>query len=531
MRLPSVALLALVAVAAGGSAVRAAPTKGGERVARYGVFEHELPWRSNAPDPQNQVSVDVRLRSPQGSLYRIRGFYAGPNLWEFRFAPPDVGRWTWSATVNDEARRGTFRGIFVVVKSTSPGFVRRSPYNPFRWTFTNKTPYYPIGLNDCTNIRNAPIAYWGFDGGFRTSPGHEQPGRYVDIATYMRAYSSAGFNLFRWGPDNCSFPLYERITPGGNVYDLAGLAAADRLFRTLRRYGFRIEMVLFGSNPPFGSAFDSAQLAAVDDYVRYIVSRYGAYVDYWEITNEASPSGSWLTQVAGYLERHDPYHHPVGTSWSRPELPVIQFGSDHWYESENPLRSDLVTWQRLRGEKAREFGKPTLVDEQGNVGLNWDPTSATRVRVRAWTAFFAEGIFVFWNTSFIKNCCPNGTASIYLGPEERSYVRILQDYTRNFDARAAVVSAPVTGSNAVRAYALKGPRDYGMYVVNGGDRSKPTSGVSITVDPSRGGTAKWIDPATGRIVALKRVDPRPQRLAVPAFSTDIALRITPRPRR
>jgi len=47
-------------------------------------------------------------------------------------------------------------------------------------------------------------------------------------------------------------------------------------------------------------------------------------------------------------------------------------------------------------------GKPVIVGEQGNAGMNWDPRSAVRMRIRAWTALFREIGLVFWNTSESK---------------------------------------------------------------------------------------------------------------------------------
>ncbi len=512
-------LLGLAGAGGGARASSSIPS-----VPRYGVLEQSLGARVAAEASPDRVSVDVHLLSPTRKAYAVGGFYEGRSNWKFRFAPSELGRWHWRARVRGGTLRGPSSGAFDVVRSASPGFVRISPYNPLRWTFANGTPYYPIGLNECTNVQNRRAELWGLDGGFRVGPEHS-PGRLVDIDTYMRAYSSAGFNLFRWGPDNCSFALYERIDPAGNVYSESGMAAADRLFKTLRRYGFRIEMVLFGSSPPFGSESDPAKLAAVDRYVKYVVDRYGAYVDFWELTNEASPSDAWVTQVAGYLRQVDPYRHPVGTSWGRPQLPVIQFGTDHWYQTEDASRSDAVAWSRLRRESALSYRKPTLVDEQGNTGLNWDATSALRLRLRSWTAFFAETGLVFWNASFIKNCCPNGTSSVYIGPQERGYVRALQRYTSGFDPRAIVEAAKVAPSGAARAYALRGPRAYGLYLVAAGARTAPLSGVTVTVRPERAGTATWIDPATGRVLRQAKVRAGTQRLAVPPFTTDIALKV------
>jgi hypothetical protein len=512
-------------LARGEAATRAQPDP---QVPRYGVFEGELPWQTSASNPWDQVTADVRLVSPARKEFRIGGFYAGSNLWKFRFAPAELGRWTWSATVSEGSRSGSFSGAFVAVRSAAPGFVRQSPYNRLRWTFQNGAPYYPIGLNNCTDVGSTPAELWGFDGGFRAPDAPHGPGSVVDMDTYMRAYSAAGFDLFRWGPDNCSFPLFDRIDPGGNLYSQRGGAIADRLVQTLRRFGFRVEFVLFGGNTPFVSDSDAAnpaKMAADERYAKYIVDRYGAYVDFWELTNEADTSDRWISQLGAYVKRVDPYGHPLGTSWDRPGVQVLDFGSDHWYQTEKPTESDAVTWGRLHGEPARKLGKPVLVDEQGNAGMNWDPTSGLRLRIRSWTAFFAEGTLVFWNASFIKNCCPNGSYSVYIGPEERGYVRVLQSFTRGFDPRAAAAQARVTGP--ARAYALRGPRQYALYLVAGGGFDRPTRGVRVSVNPVRAGVATWIDPASGRVLARRKVKAGSQVLAVPRFTVDVALKITP----
>src|SRR5262249_22835891 len=149
-----------------------------------------------------------------------------------------------------------------------------------------------------------------------------------------------------------------------------------------------------------------------------------------------------------------------------------------WYQTEPDLDSDRVAWERLRAEPARAHGKPTLVDEQGNSGHNWDTTSAVRMRLRAWTAFFAEATLVFWNTSATKDY-ESESANIYPGPQERAYIRVLAAYMRGFDPLARVVTAPVSGGPGLRAYALRGPRDYGLYLVDGASHTTTVTGAHV----------------------------------------------------
>lgn len=519
----SIVALAFTAPASGGTAKDSGRTARSTPIARYSVVERSLPFRSAASNPWEDVRADVKLLSPSRKPYRIGGFYSGRGIWKFRFAPAETGRWIWTGRVREGSRSRSYRGGFTVVRGSSPGFVRRSPFNSLRWTFDNRTPYYPIGLNECT--KDLALANWGLDGDFRANG--QEAGQQVDMTTYLRTYGAAGFNLFRWGPDNCSYGLFDRIDPSGNALSRAGGAATDLLFQRLRRSGFRIEMVLFGSNPPFAGGGSAVQLAAVQRYVKYVVDRYGAYVDFWELVNEAAPGEAWLTQVGDYLRRIDPYAHPVGTSWSAPQLPTMQFGTDHWYQTEDASESDAVAWSRLRGEQGRAFGKPTLVDEQGNLGQNWDPTSARRVRLRSWTAFFAEASLVFWNTSFAKDYRnPGGAANVYLGPEERRYVRALQNYTQNFDPRAVVVKPEIAPGAAARGYALRGPRNFGLYLVAAGDQSGTTTGVRVKVALPRRGSAVWLVPASGRVIGRATLSAGEQSLTAPPFTVDLALKIT-----
>jgi Domain of unknown function (DUF5060) len=491
------------------------------RVQRFGVLEQSFRFSTSVANRWEQVRLDVQMRAPDGRTVGIGGFYAGGGAWKFRLAPTELGRWSWTARIADRAHAATHRGTFQVVPGPSPGFVRQSPYNRYRWTFTNGRPFDAIGLQDCTVAiyTDNPLTGFGFDGGQGTPP------RWTSLEPYLTTFAAAGFDLFRWGPNNCSFALYDRIAPAGNVYSQQGGAYADQLLRSLRRHGFRVEFVLFGGNPPFPSGADPAGLAAVERYVRYAVDRYGALVDFWELMNETTVSTGWYDRIVDYLRAIDPYHHPIGTSWSRPELPGIGFGSDHWYETEPDLDADRVAWQHLRSEPARRYGKPTLVDEQGNSGHNWDPGSAVRMRLRAWTAFFAEATLVFWNTSATKDYAADA-ANIYLGPEERSYVRVLARYVRGFDPRARVVTAAIRGETGLRAYALRGPHEYGLYVVDGAGHSEAVSSARVAVDPVHAGRAVWTDPATGRTLASLRVRAGRQSLAIPPFATDVALKIS-----
>ncbi len=504
-------------------------------VPRYGIFEQTFNWTSPGySNPWEQVQVTMTLTPPAGPTVTVGGFYYGPDTWKARFAPAATGQWTWQASISDGMQSAQFSGTFSVVESDAPGFVRRRTGNAFRWVLDDGSPYYPLGIGDCINDvdqSGSPLDNWGFDGGFR-QPGDPDYGSITDIDTYFGAYGAAGVNLFRWSVDTCAFGLYDTIDPSGNVYKVQEGRFGDQLVEKLRQYGLRPYMVIFGFAPPFpNDAADASKMAAVQRYVKYVVDRYGASVDFWELMNEypnppAAIDHDWYNQIGGYLRSVDPYRHPISTSFPVTDAPPpsIEITSLHWYRKEDELQSDTLTQNEINFWKT--FGKPVIFGEQGNSDQNWDERSALRMRIRSWTAFFNEGVLIFRNTSFAKDYRAGVASNIYLGPEERGYLRVLQQFTRGVDRRAIMEGFPIRPDGApVRGYALRSPTDYSAYLHAFNDHTNPTTGIRITIDVPLAGTATWISPQTGDVLAALAVDGGTRQLNVPSFTTDIALKV------
>ena len=508
-------------------------TPGAETVGRFGIYELEFPWPSASySNPWEQVQVKVALTAPSGKATTIGGFYYAPDLWHARFSPDESGDWSWTADVSDGAQSKDFSGSFTVVETDWPGIVRSNPENNSRWILDDGTPYYPIGLGDCLLgvAGGSPLANMGFDGEVRNANYPE--GWRTDLETYLTAYGDSGFDLFRWSVDNCAFGLYETIDPSGNVYLQPEGLYGDQLVQSLRQHGLRTYMVIFGFFPPFPDGSNNpAEMDAIRRYVRYVVDRYGAYVDFWELMNE-SPNppitipDDWYLQVASYLREVDPYDHPISTSWQRPDLSVIEIVSPHWYAKENEFESDLAMLNLIE-ESRGHAKKPIIFGEQGNSEQNWDEGSALRMRIRSWTAFFNEAVLIFWNTSCCKDSRGGVASNLYLGPQERGYVKVLQDFVSGLDRGIAPVQIGTSDPSRVRGYALTAQTVFVAYLHAYTDHANPTTGISITIESPLAGTATWISPATGAVLGTAGVSSGRQTLAAPAFTTDVALRISP----
>ena len=75
-----------------------------ETLARWTIYEGRLESTTLAAsrdvDPFWDVDVRVRFTGPSGQATVIEAFWDGGNTWRFRFAPDEVGVWTWETSSN-----------------------------------------------------------------------------------------------------------------------------------------------------------------------------------------------------------------------------------------------------------------------------------------------------------------------------------------------------------------------------------------------------------------------------------------------
>ncbi|MCK6556271.1 DUF5060 domain-containing protein [Candidatus Binatia bacterium] len=525
-------------------------------VPQFGVFEIAINPHRQFADPFFALSIRAFFTSPAAVSHSVAGFYYGGGVWKVRFVPDRLGQWsfTYEVTGPHGFRMGGADG-FVCEPSALPRPLRVNPDNPFRWVVPGASaaetprPYFPLGLQDCVRLRDGSLGTLPVDGEFDRGSS-----RSVSTDDYLALFGAAGFNLLRFSQKNCSFVLYDDLD---NFREAESLAT-DTLLEQARARGFRVFFGLFGYHGEWAhdshilralrrrldywigfreeALLDPGDVKTVEKekrFASYAIARWGAYVDFWELLNERTAATEWVGGMARHVRQVDSYRHPIATSWQRPELPDIDINSPHWYESESEHESDLRVADQAARWKA--FGKPVIVGEQGNQGMNWDPLSARRMRIRAWTALFEEIGLIFWNTSWSKRGMnrgvvrPGNPSNIYLGPEERNYVRVLAEFGQRLDAGARRTAVAVSPADAVRAYGLRSESISAAYIVHVRNRDRPVDDLVLVIDPPLGvepGTplqADCIDPASGRPALSSRLKAIvPIRLSVPAFAVDLA---------
>jgi len=592
----------LLAETAGGLEVDVAQNT--QRLVPYQVFELTFRHDGKYRDPTWDVTIDVTFQSPSGREQSVGGFFYGsskpqrptvvrsegrgpvratwpcepPDLWKARYAPNEKGRWRYEYVfTNPAGQMARGHGTFDVVEGRvhNKGFVRINPNNPFRFVFDDGSPFFPIGYQDGifdNNANGSVMDVSAMEGPFRPDPERRRPvpppgalfargpsmGPLNGDVSYGRA-ARAGFNFWRFSPNNFSIKVFadpadaNRATLDHVRWEQAQMV--DEMLCMTRKYGLRNFYGIFGYTKVFNDRPDDREgMEKVKRIIKYSVDRWGAYVDFWEFLNEQKADARWYEVVTAYLKSIDPYDHPIATSWERPELPGIEVNAPHWYGNEPELESDRVTADRARHTK--HFGKPVVYGEQGNyrgredrsaegIGGVWDPGSARRMRVRCWTAMFNEICFIFWETSYAKD---GHVRNLWIGPQERQYIRAMQDFASMLDRDVRMVEVPLSGPAAgdVRAYGLRSDRCAAAYFHHhacqqcrkaaGTDRRAQHSwshdrgevrGLEVTIHVPVSATGYWYRPTDGAIVSSFEAEPGRRTVAAPPFSVDLALIVTP----
>jgi hypothetical protein len=429
------------------------PTATSQPVATVALYELlELPVALNGSyeNPYDPAEIDVMaiFRPPDGAAQRVPGFYtlpyrdvcmtdcrverlrrAGAGAWRVRFAPDQIGRWTYTVEARDSAGvRAIAQGVFEVVPSERAGYVRVGPSSRY-FAFDNGAPYFPIGQN----------LAWSWD---------EIGGIYA-YARWLQALSDAGANYARVFIDVPWFIGLDWPGPAGD-YDAAQMAAwrMDSLLRLAEERGIYLQVVLVWHQtlttravPPVaapedvprppqqagwmanplstlnggplsrpGLVFTDAEARAlIQQRLRYAVARWGysPAIFAWELIDAVdgvlgySPARAepWLREMVGYLREIDPYDHLVTVGAREldavlPAADVLDFVSLTYYQSRplGPAEDQVAGTVRRVAAALSQTERPVLLTE---FSLNpwFEPTAddpgGIHVRNTIWAAALA----------------------------------------------------------------------------------------------------------------------------------------------
>lgn len=426
-----------------------APANGGpgcESVLQYGVCELTFTYSGagcasyvpattgcsggTVTNPWEQVVIAATFTGQSsGKVYNIGGFYEGGansgngNQWKVRFSPQTAEVWNYTAVFSSPTDYKVFQNtaLFRSTAGNGHGFLAlNGGPNPYILQTADGLPFYPFmfnmpGVVDLgNNSINVGELFGAIGSGQTPATGYQTsvPG----AGAYFGPFLTSGFNTIR-NMNASSTPslVIGSLGVNNNVYltgnaggtKTTGSMTYDALYRTEAELGFHVwctpvaNAYSFLQNGDSGSVFFSPPLT--QEYMhawQYMINRYGAYCDVWELGNEMSPVTSYMATMASWVKQQDPYKHLTAISYAG-DVPVanLDLQSNHNYTtySVNPT---LTLAASIAGDISRQRsspgGGPIIFGEAGQGGSVSDPPANEDFRQWENVSFFNQAFESPW---------------------------------------------------------------------------------------------------------------------------------------
>lgn len=509
-------------------------------VLQWDVYEISFQSDLALETPFWDAAATAEFVAPDGTRVSVEGFYYGGKEWRIRFVPRQPGTWTWKAQWTAKDSNQQKSGSFLCQGTRGHGYIRPSDRNVYRLEYEDGTPFYPIGVQTCGYFQV------GFDGPLRSQHGGEWNS--IPAEQWCKEVEGA-INLVRWQMGTgtrtgCALPLIPEEADHFDRYDTDLAANMDDLLVLQKSCGMSHILIAFQDMSLWGGAahafgplrdlkeFKSLQadnLPLQEKYLRYLVARFGCYVDIWELFNEDSwAPNDYLAHLASVIREADPYDHPITTNYARPREPWCEIVTWHEYMGVPPNEVDAHITREIALWKS--FGKPVLNTEFGNQGQlsNVDPV---KWRIAAWTAFMNESSLLWWSMSGIQVPAdrPNarGNANAYIGPKTREAFRSLNHLNKDCPIDAKPVAIGYHEGTDLRTYALSNGEFTLLYLhhyANHETTFQLPYELMVDIGPGQY-EAQWYDPQTAQPLGKAAVLSTKQRflkIAPPPMKIDEA---------
>lgn len=373
------------------------------------------------------TSVSARFWQNHQVVEQRDGFPVRKEIHQVRFLPPATGTWFWEIEVKTKFQKQILKGISKNISSSQQN----------KLTITNQqwqrggVPFFGIGWQTCMldyDFDGIWTDHWPLNNSASLQMNADTVVA-VDAATYIQSMQKAGFNLMRLSLENCSPRLTQCLNRTDILINQQMSAAVDAVLIEAKRNQMAVVFGIFGFEPWLSGVTKGKLAPTLTKYLDYVIARYGAYVDVWELANESTPDNEWAIAVSNYLKTHDPYQHSVTISWERPDLTAIDSTQLHYYDSE-PL-SEITRRFLPIITQAQQWHKPVMIGEAGNATVNSDQNSLIRFTHKNWMSMFTHTPIIWWDQPDRLYYHPT-SANIFLGPAEKRVVAFSQDFIQSY---------------------------------------------------------------------------------------------------
>jgi len=255
-------------------------------VPKWTRFEQIFKSSVSYSNALQQASLRVTFTSPTGKSSQVDGFWDGGKTWKVRFAPQEVGRWSFQTSCSDAANRGLHsqKGSFICTALIAGTvFERHGPIriarDHRRFEFADGTPFFWLA-DSCWN-------------GLRVA-------KAKDFADYAAIRSSQKFSVVQWSlalrPDESGERPWtgtEQVSIRPEVFQ-----RLDNRIEMLSRMGLEsaiapldelnLQLNSDGTSPDLEKQLPDDQAALL---IRYAVARWGAEPVAWLLMFEGDGKG------------------------------------------------------------------------------------------------------------------------------------------------------------------------------------------------------------------------------------------------
>jgi hypothetical protein len=492
----------------------------GPVIPKWARFEQSFKSSVTYSNPLQQASLQVTFISPAGKTNHAYGFWDGGKTWKVRFAPDQVGRWSFQTSCSDVSNRGLHdrKGSFICTAPIAGsafqrhGAIRRGR-DGRHFEHADGTPFF--WLADTT-----------WDGPRRADR--------QDLSDYAAIRASQNFSVVQWsvggesqgkgergwsGHDRISIrpEFFQRLDGRLEILSRAGLLSAITLLSELN-----LQPASSTNSPAFGGQLPDDQVALL---LRYAVARWNAEPVAWLLTFEGDSQGRQANRwkKIGQAVFGNAVHAPVivhtgDTPWLLNEFREQPWADAFAYQTLTDLSDDAVKWA-ISGPLAAEWknqpARPILAftpPENGPIANSKKRFSSDDVRHAAWwslllsapagVSYSANGV-LNWDTTVepaSKNKAPDlplWRKSLFLpaAKEMRHLARFMSEPdTWSLRPRQEYVTTQ-PGNVSPRAFvACASTDDKKLTIVY--TPQERTLDIALAASPSAPGIS-WLNPRTG----------------------------------
>jgi Domain of unknown function (DUF5060)/Domain of unknown function (DUF5605)/Protein of unknown function (DUF4038) len=349
-------------------------------VEQWGLFEVELRGPSTGnPFVDNELTATFEQGADK---LTATGFYDGDGVYRVRFMPDKTGEWRWTTKSNVAELNGK-SGQFQVTAPTGnnhgPVRVRRM----FHFAYADGTPYKPL-TTTC-------YAWTSQDNELE-----EQTLKTLASAPFNKLRMCVFPKRYKWNENEPPLYAFEGTPPKNwdfTRFNPAFFQHLEKRIQQLQDLGIEADIILLHPYDEGHWGFDRMPDEVDDRYLRYIVSRLGAYRNvWWSLANEydfmkEKQESDWDRMIE-VVHKADPFERL--TSIHNGKLLYNQTNAHLTHAS---IQNGSAAEDAARAVLYRDaYRKPIVFDEikyEGDIPLRWGNLSAEEMVHRFWECIIA----------------------------------------------------------------------------------------------------------------------------------------------